>query len=217
MDLFPIDIGMVSDVPGVTKKEYKIAPGTKNMTREAAMTRTEAIRAILTGIEIVGMLKSKSYEILATGEMGIGNTTTSSAVASVLTDIPVKLMTGRGAGLSADGLRRKIAAIERAISLHAPDRGDPIDIISKWAVLTLQVLRAYFSEEQSFVSRSSLTVLSLLWRRFVRLVLFLTVSVICFLRIVRANRRRQKYWMNLDYRRCLTAGCLSEKEAERSP
>ena len=95
------------------------------------MTRTEAIRAILTGIEIVGMLKSKSYEILATGEMGIGNTTTSSAVASVLTDIPVKLMTGRGAGLSADGLRRKIAAIERAISLHAPDRGDPIDIISK--------------------------------------------------------------------------------------
>ena len=47
--------------------------------------------------------------------------------------------------------------------------------------------------------------------------LFLTVSVICFLRIVRANRRRQKYWMNLDYRRCLTAGCLSEKEAERSP
>ena len=131
VDLFPIDIGMVSDVPGVTKKEYKIAPGTKNMTREAAMTRTEAIRAILTGIEIVGMLKSKSYEILATGEMGIGNTTTSSAVASVLTDIPVKLMTGRGAGLSADGLRRKIAAIERAISLHAPDRGDPIDIISK--------------------------------------------------------------------------------------
>ena len=131
VDLFPIDIGMVSDVPGVTKKEYKIAPGTKNMTREAAMTRTEAIRAILTGIEIVGMLKSKSNEILATGEMGIGNTTTSSAVASVLTDIPVKLMTGRGAGLSADGLRRKIAAIERAISLHAPDRGDPIDIISK--------------------------------------------------------------------------------------
>ena len=61
---------MVSDVPGVTKKEYKIAPGTKNMTREAAMTRTEAIRAILTGIEIVGMLKSKSYEILATGENG---------------------------------------------------------------------------------------------------------------------------------------------------
>ena len=120
VDLFPIDIGMVSDVPGVTKKEYKIAPGTKNMTREAAMTRTEAIRAILTGIEIVGILKSKSYEILATGEMGIGNTTTSSAVASVLTDIPVKLMTGRGAGLSADGLRRKIAAIERAISLHAP-------------------------------------------------------------------------------------------------
>ena len=119
VNLFPIDIGMVSDVPGVTKKEYKIAPGTKNMTREAAMTRTEAIRAILTGIEIVGMLKSKSYEILATGEMGIGNTTTSSAVASVLTDIPVKLMTGRGAGLSADGLRRKIAAIERAISLHA--------------------------------------------------------------------------------------------------
>lgn len=130
-DLFPIDIGMASDVSGVTKKEYKIASGTKNMTREAAMTRIEAIQAILTGIEIVGMLKSRSYEILATGEMGIGNTTTSSAVASVLTDIPVKSMTGRGAGLSSDGLKRKIAAIERAISVNVPDRNDPIDVIAK--------------------------------------------------------------------------------------
>ena len=186
------------------------------MTREAAMTRTEAIRAILTGIEIVGMLKSKSYEILATGEMGIGNTTTSSAVASVLTDIPVKLMTGRGAGLSADGLRRKIAAIERAISLHAPDRGDPIDIISKVGGFDIAGLTGVFLGGAIFripiVIDGFISSVAAL-----RLVLFLTVSVICFLRIVRANRRRQKYWMNLDYRRCLTAGCLSEKEAERSP
>ena len=131
VDLFPIDIGMVSDVPGVTKKEYKIAPGTKNMTREAAMTRTEAIRAILTGIEIVGMLKSKSYEILATGEMGIGNTTTSSAMAAVFLNQPVPELTGRGAGLSSEGLARKIAAIEKAIAINQPDPSDPIDVLAK--------------------------------------------------------------------------------------
>ena len=131
VDLFPIDIGMVSDVPGVTKKEYKIAPGTKNMTREAAMTRTEAIRAILTGIEIVGMLKSKSYEILATGEMGIGNTTTSSAMAAVFLNQPVPKLTGRGAGLSSEGLARKIAAIEKAIAINQPDPSDPIDVLAK--------------------------------------------------------------------------------------
>ena len=127
-DLFPIDIGMARDtkVP-----RYKVAYGTKNMAKGPAMTREEAVRALETGIAVAEEKIAAGYQLMATGEMGIGNTTTSSAVASVLTDIPVKLMTGRGAGLSADGLRRKIAAIERAISLHAPDRGDPIDIISK--------------------------------------------------------------------------------------
>ena len=112
VDLFPIDIGMVRDtrVPN-----YKVAYGTKNMVKEPAMTREEALQAILTGVHLVKEKKEAGYQILATGEMGIGNTTTSSAVASVLLDESVETMTGRGAGLDSAGLRRKICAIKTAL------------------------------------------------------------------------------------------------------
>lgn len=144
VDLFPIDIGMASDVPAVTKPEYKVASGTKNMTKEAAMTEDEAIRAILIGMEIVQTLKSQGYEILATGEMGIGNTTTSSAVASVLTGEKPEIMTGRGAGLSSEGLKRKRAAIEKAILINAPDPNDPVDVLKKVGGFDLAGLTGVF-------------------------------------------------------------------------
>lgn len=127
-DIFPIDVGVARDVRIFNRK---IAYGTKNMTKEPAMTREQAIRAIEIGIEAAQMMKEKGYHILATGEMGIGNTTTSSAVASVLLDIPVERMTGRGAGLSTEGLNRKITAIKKAIALHQPDKTDAIDVLSK--------------------------------------------------------------------------------------
>ena len=82
-----------------------------------AMTRDEAIKGIEAGIAMVEELKAQGYRLFATGEMGIGNTTTSSAVASVLLGQPVETMTGRGAGLSSDGLTRKIQAIKKAIDL----------------------------------------------------------------------------------------------------
>ena len=95
------------------------------------MTRQQAIRAIETGIEMVEMLKQKGYGVIATGEMGIGNTTTSSAVASVLLDMPVENMTGRGAGLSSEGLNRKINAIKKAVEVNKPDKNDAIDVVAK--------------------------------------------------------------------------------------
>ena len=76
-------------------------------------------------------LKKQGYRIIATGEMGIGNTTTSSALASLLLDLPVEQVTGYGAGLSNEGLTRKIDAIHRAINLNRPDPGDPLDMLSK--------------------------------------------------------------------------------------
>jgi len=128
VDLFPIDIGMVRDtrVPN-----YKVAYGTKNMVKEPAMTREEALQAILTGVYLVKEKKEAGYQILATGEMGIGNTTTSSAVASVLLDESVETMTGRGAGLDSAGLRRKICAIKTAIAKNKPNADDPVDVLSK--------------------------------------------------------------------------------------
>ena len=128
VDIFPIDIGMAADtkVP-----RYKTANGTANMTKGPAMTRDEAIKGIEAGIAMAEELKAQGYRLFATGEMGIGNTTTSSAVASVLLGQPVETMTGRGAGLSSDGLTRKIQAIKKAIDLNKPDAKDSIDVLAK--------------------------------------------------------------------------------------
>lgn len=129
VDIFPVDVGMVVDTD--VRTDYKVAYGTKNMTREPAMTRAEVVEAVEAGIAIAADLKEKGYQILATGEMGIGNTTTSSAVASVLLGQPVEIMTGRGAGLTGDGLQRKIDAIKKAIALNQPDKEDAIDVLAK--------------------------------------------------------------------------------------
>lgn len=141
VDLFPVDIGMARDT---SVPDYKIAYGTKNMTHGPAMSREEALRAVLTGIELVKEKKEAGYQILATGEMGIGNTTTSSAVASVLLGQPVSLMTGRGAGLTSDGLKHKIEIIETAIERNHPDRGDALDVLAKVGGFDLAGLAGVF-------------------------------------------------------------------------
>ena len=128
-DIFPIDIGMAVDTPRVEK--HKIAYGTKNMAKEPAMTREEAERGIITGIQIVERLKKEGYDIIATGEMGIGNTTTSSAVAGVLLNQSVESVTGRGAGLDSAGLKRKMEVIKKAIKMHKPNPKDPVDVLAK--------------------------------------------------------------------------------------
>ncbi len=143
-DLFPVDIGMAVDVPSVTKTSQKIAYGTKNLAKEPAMTREEAWNAILVGIRMAGDLKAQGYDILATGEMGIGNTTSSSAVAAVLLNRPVEEVTGKGAGLSSEGLEKKIGAIKRGISLHKPDPDDALDVLAKVGGLDIAGLAGVF-------------------------------------------------------------------------
>lgn len=115
VDIFPVDIGMERDVPSVTKPEYKAAYGTRNFAVEPAMKEEEVWRAIEIGIDLVRQKKEEGYDIILTGEMGIGNTTTSSAVASVLLHETPEVMTGRGAGLDQEGLRKKVNVIRNAI------------------------------------------------------------------------------------------------------
>lgn len=128
-EVFPIDIGMNRDTK--LSPHRKVAYGTKNMLQEPAMTREQAIRVIEVGIEIAFELKEKGYQIIATGEMGIGNTTTSSAIAAVLLELPVEQVTGKGAGLSGEGLERKIEVIKKSIERNRPDKSDPLDVLSK--------------------------------------------------------------------------------------
>lgn len=144
VDLYPVDIGMAVDVPSVTRKERKVAYGTRNFAREPAMTEAEVWEAIQTGIHMTEELKAQGYEILATGEMGIGNTTTSSAVASILLNRQAEELTGKGAGLDAKGLQRKITVIKEAAERLRPDPENVIDVLAKVGGLDLAGLTGVF-------------------------------------------------------------------------
>ena len=108
------------------------------------MTREDALQAIETGIELVREQKAQGIKLLATGEMGIGNTTTSAAVSSVLLGRAPEEMTGRGAGLSNDGLRRKIEAIYKGIAINHPEKADVIGVLSALGGLDIAGLCGVF-------------------------------------------------------------------------
>jgi len=109
----------------------KVVMGTKNMRKGPAMSRAEAERCIDVGIGLADEYTKKGYAIFGTGEMGIANTTPSSAIAAVLTGKPVSEVTGKGTGIGDDALKNKIRVIEDAIAFNKPDAKDAIDVLSK--------------------------------------------------------------------------------------
>jgi len=129
-EVIPVDIGVAENLTEAGVRNCKIAYGTKNIAKEPAMSEEEAVRGIYTGIRLVEECKKNGYHLLATGEMGIGNTTTSSAMASVLLDLPVETVTGKGAGLSKEGVRHKVNVIETAIARQKPDRKDALSVLA---------------------------------------------------------------------------------------
>ena len=144
VEIVPVDIGVAVPVHGEKILQRNIRRGTANLSQGPAMTRQEAERAVLVGVEVARDLCAGGVKLLGTGEMGIGNTTTSSAVASVFLDRPPVDMTGRGAGLSSEGLVRKIRAIERGIAVNRPDPSDPLDVLHKVGGLDLAGLAGVF-------------------------------------------------------------------------
>ena len=143
-EVIPVDIGVARPVTGERIRQCNVRRGTADMTRGPAMTRAEAVKAVETGIQLVRELKDRGCGLIGTGEMGIGNTTTSSALASVFLGCPPERVTGRGAGLSSAGLERKIRAIETALKVNQPDPADPIDVLSKVGGLDLAGLCGVF-------------------------------------------------------------------------
>ena len=127
-----VDIGVCHDF-GKMKGLVcaKAVRGTRNFTKGPAMTRAEAIKSIETGIRLADRFAKKGFKIFGTGDMGIGNTTPSSAIAAVITGIEVSRVTGRGTGISDDSLKRKIRVIEEAIRVNGPDARDALDVLSK--------------------------------------------------------------------------------------
>ncbi|MBQ9648745.1 MAG: nicotinate-nucleotide--dimethylbenzimidazole phosphoribosyltransferase [Oscillospiraceae bacterium] len=127
----PVDMGIAGfeGCDGVLNR--RVGNGTADFTEEPAMTREQAEQAILTGVELVRDEAARGTRLLATGEMGIGNTTTASAVASVLLSRSVEDVTGRGAGLSDEALERKIRTIRRGVSTNRPSAWDAVDVLAK--------------------------------------------------------------------------------------
>lgn len=128
-DVFPIDMGMIDQVDGLLP--HSVARGTKDISAEPAMTMKQATQAILTGMNLVKERKEEGYRLIATGEAGIGNTTTSSAILSCLLNVPVEQVTGRGSGLTDEGLLRKQNAIKKAIQINQPNTSNPLDVLAK--------------------------------------------------------------------------------------
>jgi nicotinate-nucleotide--dimethylbenzimidazole phosphoribosyltransferase len=127
-----IDIGVKGDfgkICGLISK--KIVSGTRNIRKGPAMTRSEAESCIEVGINLAEEYAKKGYRLFGTGEMGIGNTTPSSAIAAVLTGSPVSEVSGRGTGIDEDTLINKIRVIEDAIRTNKPDPSDPLDVLLK--------------------------------------------------------------------------------------
>lgn len=131
VDVLLTDVGVLLDYPANDLvRDRKVARGTHDLSVEPAMDRDEAVRAIAVGIEAADEAVAGGARVLLTGEMGIGNTTASSALIAVFTGADVATVTGRGAGVDSAALGHKIAVIERALALHRPDRGDPVGVLA---------------------------------------------------------------------------------------
>ena len=129
--VFPFDVGMASRSGEPGLYDFHVADGTADITRGPAMTRDTAISLIEFGMEQVRLQRDMGTRLIATGEMGVGNTTTSSAMTAALLGADPALVTGRGSGLSDESLQKKISVVRRALDVNKPDPKDPLDVLSK--------------------------------------------------------------------------------------
>ena len=131
-DVHVVDIGVASDLGAASGVHLRrVAPGTKNMAREPAMTRQQAETALAIGLEMGRDVIAAGTDMIGLGEMGIGNSTAASAVTAALTGLPVSSVTGRGTGADDAMLAHKVRVIEQALQQHQPDPADAFDVLSK--------------------------------------------------------------------------------------
>ncbi|MUT67026.1 nicotinate-nucleotide--dimethylbenzimidazole phosphoribosyltransferase [Paenibacillus sp. NEAU-GSW1] len=130
-DVFCVDIGVKTDVDHPDVCSRKVVYGTANMVKGAAMSLDQTKQAIAAGIAVAEELVGKGYRLFATGEMGIGNTTASAAIASVLLGLPPEQTVGRGTGIDDSGWLRKVEIVKRAIEVNAPAADQPVETLAK--------------------------------------------------------------------------------------
>jgi nicotinate-nucleotide--dimethylbenzimidazole phosphoribosyltransferase len=127
-----VDMGVAAPLePHPKLVDKKVASGTANMAMGPAMTHEQAVRALEAGADVVEDELAHGLDILGTGDMGIGNTTPSAAIACTLTGWPALDVVGRGTGVNDAGLARKVAVVERALAVNRPDPDDALDVLAK--------------------------------------------------------------------------------------
>ncbi len=140
--IIPVDVGMCVEVDGVLNK--KLARGTKDISLGPAMTKEEALAILQVGVDLVKEYKGKGVQLLATGEMGIGNTTTASAVAAVLLGKEVQEVTGKGSGLTNEAFETKKRIIQCAIEVNKPKADDGLDVLAKLGGFDIAAMAGMF-------------------------------------------------------------------------
>jgi len=126
-----VDVGVAADISHPDLLSRKVAFGTADMALEPAMTHVQMLEAIQVGIDIFDAQLDQGIDLVATGDMGIGNTTAASAITASLLQMPVALVTGRGTGIDDEQLAHKIQVIEKALARHVPNPQDPLDVLMK--------------------------------------------------------------------------------------
>lgn len=130
-----VDMGVNADLSDLANQgkiiSRKVGYGTRNLTKGPAMNREEAVQALEAGINVAASLVSEGAELLGTGDMGIGNTTPSSAILAAFTGLPAEQVTGRGTGIDDETLKKKISVVARALEVNRPDPGDAVDVLAK--------------------------------------------------------------------------------------
>jgi nicotinate-nucleotide--dimethylbenzimidazole phosphoribosyltransferase len=126
-----VDVGVAADLSHPNLLSRKVAYGTDNMTLEPAMTQAQMLEAFQVGIDVCDAMLEQEVDLVATGDMGIGNTTASSAITAIMLQTPVALVTGHGTGINDEQLAHKVQVIERALARHTPNPKDPFDVLMK--------------------------------------------------------------------------------------
>lgn len=127
-----VDMGVKGQLPALPEiRSLRVGAGTRNFTREAAMSRAEAVQALEAGITVAQELAADGITLVGIGDMGIGNTTASSALTAAFTGAPPAEVVGRGTGLDDDGLHRKVDVVRRALALHRPDPNDAVGTLAQ--------------------------------------------------------------------------------------
>lgn len=139
-----VDLGIKGNIELVGLKQRKVKASTDNFCLGPAMSKEEALAALHVGLEMALEAKEEGISLLATGEMGIGNTTASSALAAVLANLAVEEVVGRGTGVDDQGLQIKIAAIKKALAVNKPDPHNPLDVLAKVGGLEIAGLAGLF-------------------------------------------------------------------------